>query len=155
MLIIAGQQRTLARAIQAVADDAIQRVQAEMVGLRSVGELTAKIIKLKGEVSDLEIAKATREEEFARREREVEHKVGLERKRQEFELESGKRDAVLKVREENLAADKKRFEEQMAFHEKRFAEEVGYLKNMVAQVLERLPDVNVALEGAARGKSGR
>lgn len=105
--------------------------------------LAGTVQKLRKEVETLETEKARRTEEFATREREIEHKVGLERKRQEFELGAAKREATLAVREENLAADRKRFEDQMSFHEKRFTEEVTYLKEMMGQVMERLPNVNV------------
>ena len=112
-----------------------------------VGE---SIDALKKKVADLEIQQSKKEEEFARREREVEHMVGLERKRQEFELASGKREATLSVREENLAADRKRFEEQMAFHEKRFTEEVSYLKQIIGDIAERLPTANFTGNLSAR-----
>lgn len=105
--------------------------------------LAGTVQELRKEVETLETEKARRTEEFATREREIEHKVGLERKRQEFELGAAKREATLAVREENLAADRKRFEDQMSFHEKRFTEEVTYLKEMMGQVMERLPNVNV------------
>lgn len=105
--------------------------------------LAGTVQKLRKDVETLELEKSRRTEEFATREREIEHKVGLERKRQEFELGAAKREATLAVREENLAADRKRFEDQMSFHEKRFTEEVQYLKEMMGQVMERLPNVNV------------
>lgn len=78
-------------------------------------------------------------EKYEAREREIEHMLGLERKRTEFEVTSAKREAVLTVREENLKADRERFESQMSFHEKRFTEEVGYLKEMIGTLAERLP----------------
>ncbi len=119
--------------------DIVARVEHDLLGIKNVVDLSAKVKSLREEKEKLEIEKAQREEAFARKEREIEHKIGLERKRQEFELASGKREATLSVREENLAADRKRFEEQMAFHEKRFTEEVSYLKQIIGDIAERLP----------------
>ena len=69
--------------------------------------------------------------------------VGLERKRQEFEINQARRETPVAVREENLDADRKRFETQMAFTTERFASEVGYLKELMGEVLDRLPTVRV------------
>ena len=138
MLIILG-KRSFEKQVARIAEDAERRIADELKGIKSVTDLSGKVKELRQQIETLEIEKARREEDGKRREREIEHKIGLERKRQEFELESGKKDAILKVREENLSADKKRFEEQMKFHEKRFSEEVTYLKDMVSEVLKRLP----------------
>lgn len=143
MLIVAGQAKTLEQAIRSVVAEFGEQVVKDLQGIRSVADLSAKVKDLREQVEKLEIAKAREEEEFARREREIEHKVGLERKRQAQELAAAQREAVLKVREENLAADRKRFEDAMAFHEKRFTEEVGYLKEMIGTLAERLPNVNL------------
>lgn len=112
--------------------------------------------KLQEDINDLEIDKSKRNEQYDRREREVEHKVGLERNRQQFEVEQAKREAEVSIREENLTADRERFEKQLEFHEKRFTEEVGYLKGIVEQVLERLPDASIAIAVGAqsRGSDG-
>lgn len=142
-MIVAGQAKTLEQAIRSVVAEFGEQVVKDLQGIRSVADLSAKVKDLREQVEKLEIAKARKEEEFARREREIEHKVGLERKRQEQELAAAQREAVLKVREENLAADRKRFEDAMAFHEKRFTEEVGYLKEMIGTLAERLPNVNL------------
>lgn len=116
--------------------EVIERIVKDAMGeatnaLRLSGELT----KLRGDLETLRIEKARKDEEFRRKEREIEHKVGLERKRQEFEIEQAKRETSVVVREENLKADRSRFEEQLKFHEERFAAEVGYLKDMLSQLL--------------------
>ena len=126
-----------------IADDIYNRLQGELSGLRDVSKLSSKVAGLRQEVEKLTIERDRKQEEFSRREREIEHKVGLERKRQEFEIDQAKRETTVTVREENLDADKKRFEEQMAFHEKRFTEEVKYLKDMVSEVLKRLPSAEI------------
>ena len=141
------------KAVEVLTDlqkDILARVEGDLKGIRSVVDLAAKVKALREEKEKLEIEAARRDEAFARKEREIEHKVGLERKRQEFELASGKREATLSVREENLAADRKRFEEQMAFHEKRFTEEVSYLKQIIGDIAERLPTANFTGKLTAR-----
>lgn len=152
MLIVIGRTQ-FAKHLSALWEDAMKRVQGELEGIRSVTDLSAKVKQLRADVEKLEVEKARREEEFARKEREVEHKVGLERKRQEFELAAGRREATLAVREENLAADRKRFEEQMKFHDDRFTAEVGYLKEMLGQVIKRLPSAEFTADLSPAKKS--
>lgn len=137
--------------ITKVVGDAVRNALASATdGVRDALRLGTQVDTLKKQISDLEISKSKKEEEFAREKREVEHMVGLERKRSEFEKEAAKREATLSVREENLKAERKRFEDAMAFHDKRFTEEVGYLKEMIGRVLEAIPNV-----GAAPKKRGR
>ncbi len=152
MLVVAGNHRTLEQAIRNIVTEFGEQVLKDLQGIRSVADLSSKVRDLRSQVEMLEIEKARKQEEFDRREREIEHKVGLERKRQEMELTAGKREAALAVREENLAADRKRFEEQMAFHDKRFTEEVGYLKGLMEQLMTRLPDVSASVELRPRGR---
>lgn len=143
MLVIAGDQRKLEGAIKAIVAEFGEQVLRDLQGIKSVADLSARVKTLREQVETLEMEKARKDEEHARKVREVEHKVGLERKRQEFEVEAAKRDATLTVREENLASDRKRFEDQMSFHEKRFTQEVGYLKDLMTEVMKRLPEVTV------------
>lgn len=121
-------------------EDAIRKVQNEAASL--VGDL-GKVADLKKKISDLEIDHAKKKEEWDRREREVEHKIGLERKRQEFEIEQAKRETSIKVREENLAADKERFKAEMDFQRERLSGEVDSLRKLVDQMLQRLPSAEI------------
>ena len=105
--------------------------------------LVDEIADLKKTIVDLEIKKAKIVEDNAREKRDVEHMVGLERKRQTFEIDQAKRETTVSVREENLKADQKRFEDQIAFTTKRFETEVGYLQGIMGQILERLPTVTI------------
>ena len=114
-------------------------------------ELATSVLNLKKQINDLEIEKSKLKEQHEREDRELRHMIGLEKKRQEFEIEQSKRETKLTVQQENLAADKKRFEDQMKFHETRFTEEVSYLKEMIGNVLERLPNVSASFE-AKKGK---
>lgn len=110
-----------------------------------VSALNATIIKLKEQISQLEIDKAKKEEEFARGERELKHMVGLERKRQEVEVAQAKKEAELNIREQNLAADKKRFEETIEFNNRQFGKMEDYMKSMMTEILKRLPEIKVKM----------
>lgn len=152
MLIVTGKDK-LQRVLHELWKDAIVQVEESLHGIKSVADLAAKVKSLRTQVETLEIEKSKREEDFARREREIQHKIGLERERQKFETESAKREASLTIREENLDADRKRFEGQMEFHQERFTKEVGYLKEIIGQLAERLPTTE--LTGTVGAKRGR
>jgi len=117
--------------------------------LNTVAEV-GSIVKLREEISKLEIDRAKKQEEFDRREREVEHKVGLERKRQEFEIQQAKRETTVGVREENLKADKERFKSEMDFQRKRLEEEVASLRELVGEMLKRLPSAEIIVNAGAK-----
>lgn len=122
----------------------IQRLR-QLKGLDQVGDLTAEIIALKKKVTDLEIQRSQKQEEWDKGDRELRHMIGLEKKRQEFEITVAKQETALVVREENLTADKKRFAEEMTFQRTRFEEEVKYLKDMMGNILERLPNISMEI----------
>lgn len=119
--------------------------------LRTLGPLTetsalsAEVLSLKRQIADLEVNKSRIQEEHDKQDRELRHMIGLEKKRQESEIVSAKRDTELTVREGNLAAEKARFEEQLKFNTQRFETMEKYLKDMLSDILERLPNVNVQL----------
>jgi len=113
-------------------------------------ELTERVTELQEQIAALSIDKDRIIENNAREKREVTHMVGLERKRQEFEaeqamkgIETARAEAVLEVKTENLKLEREAFKKEMDFREERFKKEVGYLKDLMAQVLERLPTVTV------------
>jgi len=125
-------------------------VKAEIAALRAEKRvvsqelaLTEEVVRLKKQIVDLEIEKAKKVETHEREERELRHMIGLEKKRQEFEIDQAKRETTVAVREENLTADKNRFAEEMKFQRERFTAEVGYLKDLMGEILERLPTVTV------------
>lgn len=121
----------------------LAKLEGERDAAREEIGLADQVVTLKKTLTDLEIKHDRVKEQHEREKREVEHMVGLEKKRQTFEVDSAKRDAVLSVREENLTADKDRFAEQMKFQDDRFKSEVKYLKDLMGQILERLPTINV------------
>lgn len=98
-------------------------------------DLSEEVKKLTQQVSTLEIKKSKIEEDFAKERREIEHKLGLEKNRQKQELELGLREQQIKLKEENLKADRDRFEANMKFMNDRFSTEVGYLKDMITKLV--------------------
>lgn len=137
MFIIGG--GNAAAALRRIHEDAVSAVQKELAGLRSITDLSARVKELRTQLETLEIERGKKQEEFDRREREVEHKVGLERKRQEMELGLERKKAKLEAQEEALKADKTRFEAQMKFHQERFEKEVTYQRELLEKMMERLP----------------
>ncbi len=127
-------ENAIEKAVRGIVKDALNDAESILKDVKTVGDLRKQI-------NNLEIDKGKIEEKNDKKERELEHKIGLEKKRQEQELEIGKREAIVTVKEENLTADKERFEGQLKFHEERFTEEVGYLKNIVGQVLECVKNI--------------
>lgn len=121
----------------------VANLQVEKRKLTAQVTLNEEIIRLKETISDLEINKSKIEEIHAREERELRHMVGLERERQKVELTNAKKETSLDVREEALAADKKRFSDEMKFQNDRFSKEVDYLKGILGEILSRLPTVTV------------
>ena len=122
----------------------IAELKGEATGLRRTRSLTEEVDRLREEIARLKVEKSTLEEANAREKREVEHMVGLERKRAEHDRDNAIREVKLAVREENLAAERERFDREMEFREERFTSEVGYLKDLMEKILERLPTVSVS-----------
>lgn len=149
MLILIGKSK-FENTLRTLWDEAVAKVSEELAGIRSLRDLSAKVKQLREEAETLKIEAARKEEDYQKREREIEHKVGLERERQKVELENAKREATVSVREENLKADRERFAEQMKFHEERFTAEVGYLKEMIGTLAERLPSATLTGKIATR-----
>ena len=132
-------------------------LKAEITALTRQRDWTKQERQLREEIETLRIEKGRIEEENARKLREVTHQVGLERLRQEAEAEQAKKDvdsarreAVLEVREKNLAAEREAFDKQMEFQRERFEQEQGYLRDLLGQILKRLPDISVAIEQGRR-----
>lgn len=138
-------------------DDAVLALQQEIADLKAERaavtterDAAKRVKSLQEQISRLEIDKGKIVEDNAREKREVTHMVGLERKRQEFEaeqarkgIETARAQAVLEVREENLKQEREAFEAHMKFQNDRFTAEVGYLKDLMGQILDRLPTVTV------------
>lgn len=110
-----------------------------------VPALTAEVLTLKRQIASLEIDKSKIQEEHSRQERELRHMIGLEKKRQEVELVQAKKDTELTLREGNLVAERARFEEQLKFNTSRFETMEKYLKDMMGDILKRLPNVTMKI----------
>lgn len=147
-------------------DDALHRLANE------IETLTREVSKLKGErdaqaelvkyqeeilqhkqrIEKLKLEEDRLKEKHEREIREVTHKVGLERKRQEFEaeqklkeIEQERKGAVLEVRETNLEKAQELFQEQMDFMTKRMEKENSYVRKMLETIIQYLPNVNMEI----------
>lgn len=116
----------------------IDSLKEQILGLGQVRDL-------KEQISALEIERSKKQEEYDRQERELRHQIGLEKKRQEFEVDAAKRDAVLAVREENLKKAQERFEEQLKFHGEQFDRQIASQNSLLSDLMKRLPQVDVSV----------
>lgn len=128
---------------------ALAGLRAEIKALRTERDSTAERNELRDEIEQLRRERATLKEEHDRSVREVEHKTGLLRQKTEQDIAHAKRETELKVREENLKADKQRFADEMEFQRKHLQGEVDRIDGILRAILDRLPQIDVALEGAA------
>ena len=92
-----------------------------------------------GLLTDKQIEYDREHEKWERERREVEHMVGLQRKRGEFETEAARREATLDVREENLKATQERMQAQLDFTEARFDQQFESLNKLMEKFLDRMP----------------
>ena len=125
-------------------------LQVQITELKGERDALKRVKSLQEQISRLEIDKAKIVEDNDRKIRETTHMVGLERKRQEFEaeqarkgIEHARKEAILEVQAENLETERAAFVKEMKFREERFTQEVGYLKDLMTQILDRLPTVTV------------
>lgn len=131
----------------------VAELKGEAAAFDERRSLQAKIEELRKSIETLKISEARIKEDHEREKREVQHMVGLERKRQEWEhakameqVESARREAVLDVREENLGKEREAFETQMKFVTERFTQEVSALQGMLVKLL---PSIDIALGNRA------
>lgn len=129
-----------------VAKKVAQELRLYVGEVRDLIDKANQLDKLQKEVTALEIEKSKKLEEYARKEREIEHKVGLERKRQEQEIELAKREARVGVEEENLKKDKERFKKELDFQMDRFTKEVTYQRELSEKLLAMLPKMTIKQE---------
>lgn len=100
--------------------------------------------KLKRQLADKQIAWDREKEKWDREKREVEHMVGLQRKRAEQERELAVKHAQLEVREGNLSAKETAFEERLEAITQGLKDQVEYLRtDIIKSILERLPTFKV------------
>lgn len=124
-------------------------VRAELAGLREERDNTREVNSLKREITDLTIRKDKLEEDNARELREAEHKAGLLLTASEQDVANAKRETTIEVREENLKADRARFDEHMRFRDEHFQREIARFQELAQGLMDRLPVIEVSLEGGA------
>ena len=136
----------------------LKRAVAEMKGERAAGsklrDMEVEYAQVKKQLTDKQIEFDREKEKHEREKREVEHLVGLERKRSAFEREQGVAEAKVAVREENLAAERERFEDQMKFITTRFEKEVEQQKELMIDILARLPKIETLVKLTQEGGNG-
>jgi chromosome segregation ATPase len=128
-------------------------LRADVKALKSERDETAERNRLRDQIEQLKREKATLTEEGTRKIRETEHKTGLLREKTDQDIANAKRETELKVREENLKADKQRFADEMEFQRKHLQGEVDRIDDVLKAILERLPVIDVSLSGAAAPRS--
>jgi hypothetical protein len=141
-----NEEERLKRTVKEVWSDIMGQVDSSVnqaLGeIRSAIDLSNLVKKLREELSTLQIIQSKKEEEWARKEREIEHKVGLERKRQEQELtieksrlevEFDKR--LIEAEKVAIAAERSKFEEHIKFVQDRFEEEVRNQRDLIERLV--------------------
>lgn len=130
-------------------------LRADVRALKAERDETAERNRLRDQIEQLKREKATLAEDNDRKIRETEHKVGLLKTKQEHDVEHARRMAQLEVREANLKADRERFEAEMKFQREHFDTRADQQDKLLEAILERLPSIDVALEGAAVPRASR
>lgn len=128
-------------------------LRAEVKALRTERDRTAEVNGLAEQIETLKRERDRLVEAQDRKLRETEHRVGLLRTQQEQDVEHKTREAVLKVREENLAADKNRFKAEMDFQREHLQREVSRVEEILKTVLDHLPSVAASYRFAVGGDS--
>lgn len=128
-------------------EDVVDRAIGEFVNnmnedfdqLGDVLALRSEKLSLEEEIERLNLQEERMQEGFDRREREIEHKVGLDRQRQEQELELTRKMAALEAKEENQEQREELFEERMDFFESEMKEHKALLRD----VMNKLPSAEI------------
>lgn len=133
---------------------AVAEIKGEREATSKLRSMEQEYTKTKQALVDLQIDFDREKEKHEREKREVEHLVGLERKRSEFERQQGVAEAKVAVREENLTAERERFEDQMKFITTRFEKEVEQSKELMMDILARLPKIETLVKLTQEGANG-
>lgn len=128
----------------------IQGLLRQRTDLQTVSGLEEEIARLKAAKVDLELNADRTKEQHDRKLREVEHAVGLQQKTATFEQEKATQEATLKVREENLAAERAEFERQLTFNTEQLTKVQEFMQTNFSAVLNRLPTVTVDVNPGAK-----
>lgn len=110
---------------------------SELSGLRNERDCLEKEVRaLKREVEDLKLKRKIEDEDIKHMVRMKEERLDLEHQKKEAELERQKHEAIAEVKDKYRDKTENQLEKR--------AED---LKGMYAEILKRLPDVNVRLKG--------
>jgi DNA repair exonuclease SbcCD ATPase subunit len=124
----------------------VAQLVVELKRTKQVESLEKRISSLKEEIANFEIDRSRQTESFEREKREIQHHIALEKKRQEFEIETSKREASLDLREENLSAERDQFQSQMEFYKEQMGNRMDDLKVLYSDLVKRMPNVNWNIE---------
>ena len=133
----------ITQTVREILTSALRDTESTLAKIRASFSLEAKIATLKEELETVRIEKGRKDEEFARKEREIEHKVGLERKRQEFEITQAKREATVEIKEKNLENERALFEKQMEYYEAQSEKRLQSLEGIIKPLLKALPTAEI------------
>lgn len=140
-------QDDLADKVKQVVVDLMQT--ADIANQKAINEirdsvsLADTVDRLQKELARLKNEKSSIEETFNRKEREIEHKLGLERQRQEQELRLSIREAELRVQETNLKNERELFKKQIDATEKRFSEQLNDQNKLISNLIQALPNMQI------------
>ena len=136
-------EATVTETVRKILQSALKDAESTLGKVTTINDLNKKVLELREQAETEKIKKGRVDEERQKKDREVEHKVGLERKRQTFEIEQATRETTVKVREENLGADKERFKAEMDFQRGHLQDEIKSLRDLVTNMLKRLPSAEI------------
>lgn len=142
-MIIFGGSKELRRVIVQLANEWALSLDQKLESIKSVIDLSNKVKTLRDEIEMLTIEKSRKQEEFDKKNREIDHKLGLAQARQTQELELAKREAKLEVNEANLKTEREAFGKQMEFNTNRFTAECKYLKEIISNLAKQLPTMHI------------
>lgn len=128
-----------------VSRETLAQIKADIAASTKARGLIAKNRELEEQNSLLTIQRDQKMEEFARKEREVRHEVGLLRKQVEADRKTAVKEAELKVREANLDHEKNAFKRSMDDAQRRNDELVASLRGLLEQAFGKLPNTNINL----------
>lgn len=142
--------------VKEIAEEVARQMEArqrrDLSALRQLEEVSQRVTQLKEQLETLRIEKARKEEDHDRREREIQHKLGLHREQVEQESKFAKQEAELEVRKQNLAQEQENFQKQLQFQKNFLEQNAKDMKDVLRAVLRRLPELSADLTGLFGGK---
>jgi len=141
----------ITQATENIVRELVSSINSDLKELETYAKVRAEVTRLRKELEVAKIEKDRQDETFARKEREIEHKVGLEKKRQEQELDLVKKEVALEAREKGVVEREKAFEDRMKFMQERFEAEVKYQRELLERMMKRLPSAEIIATLGSKG----